>query len=69
MPNSGSVTLNVFGFTGVGIDEVFSRTDSSGTSSFLTDALGSTLALADGSGTVQTRHTYDPFGNPSSTGA
>ena len=54
MPNSGSVTLNVFGFTGVGIDEVFSRTNSSGTSSFLTDALGSTIALADASGTVQT---------------
>jgi RHS repeat-associated protein len=45
------------------------RTDSSGTSSFLTDALGSTLALADSTGTVQTSYTYDPFGNPSSTGA
>ncbi len=55
--------------TGLGIDEVFSRTASSGTSSFLTAALGSTLALADGNGTVQTSYTYDPFGTPTVTGA
>ncbi len=55
--------------TGLEIDEVFSRTDSSGTSTFLTDALGSTLALADSTGTVQTSYTYGPFGTPSSTGA
>ena len=36
--------------TGLGIDEYFQRTDSSGTSSYLTDALGSTLALANASG-------------------
>ena len=48
--SGGTPTANML--TGLGIDEVFSRTDSSGTSSFLTDALGSTLALADNSGTV-----------------
>ncbi len=48
--------------TGLGIDEVFTRTDSSGTRHFLTDALGSTLALADGAGAVQTQYTYEPFG-------
>ncbi len=58
--------------TGLGIDEVFTRTDSSGTRHFLTDALGSTLALADGAGAVQTQYTYEPFGEvtvngPSST--
>ncbi len=36
--------------------------------SISTDALGSTVALADSSGTVQTSYTYDPFGKPSSTG-
>jgi RHS repeat-associated protein len=52
-----------------GIDEVFQRTDSSGGRSFLTDGLGSTLALADGTGTVQTSYTFDPFGNTAPTGA
>lgn len=52
-----------------GLDEFFARTDSGGTSSFLTDALGSTLALADSTATVQTQYTFDPFGNTTSTGA
>ena len=37
-----------------GIDETFTRTDAGGTSSFLVDALGSTLELADGSGALRT---------------
>src|ERR671930_204068 len=43
------------------IDEIFQRTDASGASSFLSDALGSTLALADASGALQTTYSYDPF--------
>jgi hypothetical protein len=35
----------------------FTRTDSTGTSNFLSDALGSTIALADSTGTVQTQYT------------
>ena len=65
--SGGTPTANML--TGLGIDEVFSRTDSSGTSYFLTDALGSTIALADSSGTAQTSYTYDPFGTATSTGA
>jgi RHS repeat-associated protein len=34
----------------------------------LIDALGSTLALADGSGAVQTSYTYEPFGLSSASG-
>jgi RHS repeat-associated protein len=34
----------------------------------LTDELGSTLGLADSSGTLQTQYTYEPFGNTTSTG-
>ena len=58
----GAPTANML--TGLGIDEVFSRTDSTGTRTFLTDALGSTLALTDESGTEQTTTTYtwDPTG-------
>ncbi len=62
----GSPTANVL--TG-GVDEVFQRTESAGASAVLTDALGSTVALADGSGAVQTQYTYEPFGTTSTSGA
>lgn len=51
-----------------GIDEVFSRSDSSGAFTPLKDALGSTIALVNSSGNVSTSYTYDPFGNTSVTG-
>jgi len=51
------------------VDEYFQRTDSAGARNFLTDALGSTLALTDSSGTVQTSYTFEPFGNTIVTGA
>jgi RHS repeat-associated protein len=50
-----------------GVDEYFQRTDSAGARSFLTDALGSTLALADSTGALQTQYTFEPFGNASVT--
>jgi RHS repeat-associated protein len=62
----GSARANLL--TG-GLDEYFARTDAGGTSSFLTDALGSTLALADSTGAVQTQYTYEPFGGTTSSGA
>lgn len=52
-----------------GVDEYFQRTDSAGARNFLTDALGSTLALADSTGTLLTQYTFEPFGNTSITGA
>jgi RHS repeat-associated protein len=52
-----------------GVDEVFQRADSSGARSFLSDALGSSLALADGTGTIQTTYSFDPFGNTTTGGA
>jgi RHS repeat-associated protein len=52
-----------------GVDEVFTRTDSSGSFSPLKDALGSTIALVDSSGNVQTSYTYDLFGNTTASGA
>jgi RHS repeat-associated protein len=51
-----------------GVDEYFQRTDLAGTRNFLTDALGSTLALTDSTGTLQTQYTFEPFGNTSVTG-
>ena len=53
------------------IDEFLTRTDvaSGATSSFLPDALGSSLALTDAFGSVQTEYTYEPFGKTVSAGA
>ena len=50
------------------IDEIFTRTDSTGRASFLSDALGSTIALTDNTGTGSTQYTYEPFGNTSASG-
>jgi len=55
--------------TGLDIDETFTRSEAGGTSTLLVDALRSTLALADGSGTVQSQYTFDPFGITSTSGA
>jgi RHS repeat-associated protein len=55
--------------TGLGLDQWFARSDSSGTKSFLTDALGSVLALTDSSGAVQTQYGYEPYGKTTQVGA
>jgi RHS repeat-associated protein len=65
--NGATVNANLL--TGLGIDEFFTRTDSVGVRSLLPDALGSTVALGDGTGTLQTQYTYEPFGFVSQTGA
>ncbi len=51
-----------------GVDEIFRRTDSAGAWTPLGDALGSTLAVTDAAGAVQTSYTYDPFGNSTESG-
>jgi RHS repeat-associated protein len=61
-----STTANLL--TGLGIDEYLTRTDADGRRAFLTDALGSTIALTDDTGAVVTEYTYDPFGSTISTG-
>jgi RHS repeat-associated protein len=45
-----------------GLDRVFTRTTSTGENTLLTDALGSTLGLANSSGTVVGEYSYQPFG-------
>jgi RHS repeat-associated protein len=52
-----------------GIDEIFTRADSSGAYTPLKDALGSTIALVDASGNLATQYSYDPFGNTTFSGA
>ncbi|WP_326943784.1 IPT/TIG domain-containing protein [Amycolatopsis sp. NBC_01307] len=51
-----------------GVDEVFARTSGGTTRSLLTDRLGSTIAVADGAGTVTGEYTYQPFGATTLTG-
>jgi RHS repeat-associated protein len=54
--------------TGLGIDEIYSRTDSAGARYFLNDILGGVLALTNSSGAVATNYTYDPYGNTTTSG-
>jgi RHS repeat-associated protein len=65
--SGGMPTANSLG--GLAVDEHFLRTDSSGPANFLTDPLGSTVALADSAGSVQTSYTYEPFGNTTVSGS
>jgi RHS repeat-associated protein len=55
--------------SGLQMDQLFSRTTSAGADSYLTDRLGSVIALANSSGEVETTYSYEPFGEPSSAGA
>ncbi|MGH7770983.1 MAG: RHS repeat-associated core domain-containing protein [Candidatus Binatia bacterium] len=68
---TSGVTVLANILTGLGIDEYFTRTDvpAAATSHFLPDALGSSIALSDAGGTVQTEYTYEPFGKTTLTGA
>lgn len=64
--NGATVPANLL--TGLGIDEFFTRTDGVGVRSLLPDVLGSTVALGDGTGILQTQYTYEPFGVTTQTG-
>jgi RHS repeat-associated protein len=62
-------TASANSLTGLGIDEYLTRTDGTGTANYLADALGSSVALANGSGSVVTEYTYQPFGMAATTGS
>ena len=48
--------------SGLELDSLFALLDGAGTRSVLTDALGSTIALADTTGALAIEYTYEPFG-------
>ncbi len=50
------------------IDEALARTDASGTTAYLADLLGSSVALADATGSPNTTYTYAPFGETAVAG-
>jgi len=58
--SGGTPTANLV--TGLDLDEFFTRTDGAGVRNYLSDAMGSSVALTDGSGTIQSEYTYEPFG-------
>jgi len=62
----GSPTANLL--VGLRMDQLFSRTTEAGTATFLTDRLGSVIALANSAGGVQTTYAYDPFGTSTEAG-
>jgi RHS repeat-associated protein len=64
---AGSATADLL--TGLGVDDTFARIESGVTTSLLTDALGSTAALTDGSGAIVTSYAYQPFGKTTASGA
>ncbi|MEV5951012.1 RHS repeat-associated core domain-containing protein [Streptomyces sp. NPDC051993] len=63
---SGATTATV---TTSGLDQYLTRTENGATQIYLTDALGTVLGLANPDGTVATKYTYDPGGQPTTTGA
>ncbi|HSE15991.1 MAG TPA: RHS repeat-associated core domain-containing protein [Pyrinomonadaceae bacterium] len=73
--NGGAVVQEIVSGTPVATmltgaaNELLTRTDAAGTSSYLPDGLCSTLALIDSAGVLQTQYTYDPFGNTTASGA
>jgi RHS repeat-associated protein len=50
------------------VDELFRRTEASGFSDVLADALGSPIALLDSELSIQTRYIYGPFGDTTVSG-
>jgi hypothetical protein len=63
----GATTVNLL--TGLGTDEYLTRTIAGTTEYFLSKALGTTVALADGNGAVATEYSYEPFGISTASGA
>ena len=51
-----------------GLDELFTRTEATGTSTAIVGGLGNVIALTDSVGTLQTQYSYEPFGKTSATG-
>jgi len=65
--SSASPAANLL--TGLTIDDTFARVNDAETGSILIDALGSAVSQTNGSGTLQTIYTYDPYGGTSVSGA
>jgi RHS repeat-associated protein len=61
-------TQNANLLTGLGLDEIYTRTEGTASRHYLTDGLGSVLALADDAGNLVTTYRYGPFGATAAAG-
>jgi len=59
---------NAYVMNGLAPDDRFARQSGGGTRYYFTDAIGSTVALTDTTGAVQTQYTYASFGQTASSG-
>jgi RHS repeat-associated protein len=68
---SATNVVNTTLLNGAGLDERYARTTVPGgvTSAYLTDALGSTLALVSSTGSTTASFTYEPYGVATKTGS
>lgn len=66
--NPATVAGNLM-LAGLNLDEFYGQVGTGATTSYLTDALGSTTALTDGSGSVSGSFTYGPYGLASQSGS
>ena len=55
--------------SGPGIDERYGRDEAGGRKYFMTDRLGSVVALANGNGALTAQYAYEPYGEISATGS
>lgn len=62
-------TITASLLTGLGIDEFLARSEGANTQHFLTDALGSTVRLTNGSAAKIVDYTYEPYGKASADAA
>jgi len=71
VPETSSAPMLANILTSLNVDEVLTHTDVvlGNTTSVLKDALGSTIALTDSFGAVQTEFSYQPFGQTTYSGA
>jgi RHS repeat-associated protein len=58
-----------FMLDGPGLDEIYAEVSASATTSRVSDALGSTRLLTDGSGAATTAYSYTPYGAAARTGS
>jgi RHS repeat-associated protein len=62
-------TLRASFVPGFGFDEAFGRTKGTTKAEYLTDRLGSTVALSDANGSLVTNYSYEPYGKMTQSGA
>jgi RHS repeat-associated protein len=60
--------VNATLLTGLGVDEAFGRTKGTAKTEYLSDRLGSTIALSDASASSATTYSYEPYGNATQAG-